>query len=125
MSNINMVRNFKSTAGAIAAFTIVKPGASDGLVIPAAASTDKLLGVTTDIAAATGDRCDVIIGGIADVLYGGTVAAGDLLTADSSGRAITATGTAGTNYRLIGFALIAGVVGDIGQCAIKQSSFQG
>lgn len=125
MSNINLVRNFKSTAGAIAAFTIVKPGASDGLVIPAAAATDKLIGVTTDIAAATGDRCDVILAGIADVLYGGTVAFGDLLTADASGRAITATAAAGSNVRIIGSAIISGVVGDIGQVDISQGSFQG
>lgn len=125
MSNINLVRNFKSSAGAIAAFTIVKPGASDGLVIPAAAVGDKLLGITTDIAAATGDRCDVILSGVADVLYGGTVAVGDPLTSDASGRATTAAPGAGTNNRLIGIAITSGVVGDIGQCVIKQSVMQG
>jgi hypothetical protein len=125
MSNINLVRNFKSVAGAIPAFTIVKPGAADGLVIPAAAVGDSLIGVTTDIAAAAGDRCDVILSGIADVLYGGTVAFGDLLTTDASGRAVKAVPAAGANNRIIGQAMVSGVVGDIGAVELNQSMMQG
>lgn len=124
MSNANLVRNFKAEA-AVAAFTIVKHGTADGQVVPGAAATDKLLGVSTDIAALINERCDVILSGIADVLYGGTVTRGDILTADASGRAVTAAPAAGANNRLIGVAMVSGVVGDVGQVDINQGSLQG
>lgn len=124
MSNPNSIRNFLAE-GAIAAFTIVKPGANDGGVLAAAAATDKIIGVSTDIAAASGERCDVILGGVADVLFGGAVTRGDPLTADASGRAVTAAPVAGTNNRLIGFALVSGVLGDVGQVDLAQSVMQG
>lgn len=125
MSNITLARNFKATAGPITANTIVKMGAADGLVVPAAAVSDAMIGVTTDIAAATADRCDVILHGVADVLYGGTVTRGDMLTSDASGRAVTAAPAAGTNNRIIGIAILSGVVGDIGQVVLSQGSTQG
>ena len=124
MSNISMVRNFKAEA-AIAAFTIVKLGSADGQVLAAAAATDKLFGVTTDIAAAINERCDVILAGIADTLYGGTVTRGDQVTSDASGRAVTAAPGVGVKNRIIGVALLSGVVGDIGSIKIDQSMLQG
>lgn len=134
MSNIVLAKNHKAE-GAVPAFTIVKFGANDGGVLQAAAATDALFGVSTDIPAATGERCDVIKLGDADVIYGGTVTRGDELTSDASGRAITATrhthtentaaayaqnaatGTA-TLTRIIGIANVSGVLGDIGSVAI-------
>ena len=124
MSNIGIVRNFKAEA-AIAAFTIVKPGTADGQVLAGAAVSDKLLGITTDIPAAINERCDVILSDIADVLYGGAVTRGDLLTSDASGRAVTAAPAAGTNNRIIGVALLSGVAGDVGQVAIAPGMMQG
>lgn len=124
MSNANLTRNFKAEA-AVPAFTIVKHGTADGQVVPSAAATDKLLGVSTDIAAAINERCDVILGGIADVLYGGNVTRGDLLTADASGRAVTAAPAAGANNRIIGQAMVSGVLGDVGSVDINQGSLQG
>lgn len=124
MSNANLVKNFKAEA-AVAAFTIVKHGTVDGQVVPAAAATDKLLGVSSDIAAAINERSDVILSGIADVVYGGNVTRGDLLTADASGHAVTAAPAAGANNRLIGVAMVSGVLGDIGQVDINQGSLQG
>lgn len=124
MSNVTSVKNFKAQA-AVPAFTIVKLGSADGQVLPAAAVSDAMLGVSTDIAAAINERCDVILGGVADVLYGGTVTRGDLLTSDSTGRALTAAPAAGTNNRIIGMAVVSGVVGDIGQVDISQSMMQG
>lgn len=124
MSNVELAKSFKAE-GAIPAFTIVKVGAADGGLLAAAAATDKLIGVSTDIAAATGERCDAILSGVADVLYGGNVARGDLLSADASGRAIVAAASAGSNVRTIGFALVSAVVGDVGQAFIAQGSFQG
>jgi hypothetical protein len=124
MSNANLVKNFKAEA-AIAAFTVVKHGSADGQVLTAAAVADKLFGVSTDIPAAINERCDVILGGIADVLYGGAVTRGDLLTSDASGRAVTAAPAAGTNNRIIGMAVVSGVLGDIGQVDINQGMMQG
>lgn len=125
MRNPGLQKSY-SAEGAIGAYRIVKFGAADGGVLQAAAATDKLIGVIDRIpAAASGDRVDVIRSGIAEVEYGGTVAAGDLLTADASGRAIVATAAAGSNVRVIGVAEVAGVVSDIGSMLIDPGSFQG
>lgn len=124
MSNILLARNAKAEA-AVPAFTIVKYGTADGQVLPGAAVSDKLIGISTDIAAAINERCDYIAAGVADVLYGGTVTRGDQLTSDASGRAVTAAPAAGTNNRIIGVAMVSGVVGDVGQVIISQSMMQG
>lgn len=124
MSNIILAKGFKAQA-AIPAFTLAVLGAADGQVLAAAAATDKIIGVTSDVAPAINERCDVILEGVADVLYGGTVARGDLLTADATGRAVTAAPGAGVNNRIVGIALLAGVVGDVGQVMISVGSTQG
>ena len=124
MSNIELAKGFKAQA-AIPAFTLVALGAADGQVVAAAAVTDKIIGVTTDVAPAINERCDVILTGIADVLYGGAVTRGDLLTSDASGRAVTAAPGAGTNNRIIGVAVLSGVLNDIGQVLISQGMMQG
>ncbi len=81
----------------------------------------------TDRIAATvaGDRIDVVRTGIAEVEYGGTIAAGDLLMSDASGRAIVAAAAAGSNVRFMGVAEVAGVIGDIGSLMLEPGSFQG
>lgn len=125
MRNPGLQKNYTAEA-AIPAYRIVKFGAADGGVLQAAAATDKLIGVTDRLAAAAAnDRIDVIRTGIAEVQYGGTVAAGDLLTADASGRAIVATAAAGSNVRVIGVAEVAGVVDDTGSMLIVPGAFQG
>jgi|SRR5450830_49633 len=124
MSNISLAKSFKAE-GAIPAFTIFKSGSVDGNILASAGPTDRLLGVTTDIAAAINERCDGILSGVADVLYGGAVTRGDQLTADASGRAVTAAPAAGVNNRIIGMALVSGVLGDVGQCTIFPSMLQG
>lgn len=101
---------------AIPAYTIVKYGAADGAGVPASAATDLLVGVSSEIDTDVGERCSVhMVGNIVDVIYGGNVTRGDMLTADASGRAITTT-TAGNRY--IGFAEVSGVSGDIGSVVI-------
>lgn len=110
MSWNTALRNYIATA-AIGAYLIVKHSATDGEVTQASAATDALLGVTEGIAPAIGERVDIVKSGLADVTYGGTVAKGDPLTTDAAGKAIKAT-VAGS--RLIGFAEIAGVAGDVG-----------
>lgn len=110
MSWNTALRNYTATA-IIGAYLIVKHSATDGEVTQASAATDTLLGVTEGISPAAGERVDIVKSGLADVTYGGNVAKGDPLTADAAGKAIKAT-VAGS--RLIGFAEVAGVAGDIG-----------
>jgi hypothetical protein len=124
MANPNLIRNFLAEA-AVNAFRIVKAGAADGQVLQAAAVGDKSIGVSTDIAAAINERCDVIMDGIADVTYGGAVTRGDLLTSDANGKAVTAAPGAGTNNRIIGIAVVSGVLDDVGQVNIAPSMMQG
>lgn len=97
---------------------IVKFGATALNAVVGAAATDKLIGVSDTLGADSGEAFDVILDGIAEVTYGATVAAGDLLTSDSTGRAI-ATTTA--THRIIGVAMLDGVVGDIGSVRIAPS----
>ncbi|MEW6562720.1 MAG: DUF2190 domain-containing protein [Pseudomonadota bacterium] len=124
MSNVLLARNFKAEA-AIPAFTLVKPGTVDGNVVAAAAVTDSIIGVTTDIPAALGERADVILAGVADVLYGGAVVRGDWLTCDASGRAVSAAPGAGVNNNVIGRALVSGVLGDVGSVSLSTNRIQG
>jgi hypothetical protein len=104
---------------------IVKFGADDLTAIHAAASTDLLMGVSDNLGAASAEPFDVIIDGLALVEYGGTVTRGDLLTADSVGRAIAAAPAAGVNARVIGVAMLSGVIGDIGSVRMAPGRIQG
>jgi hypothetical protein len=112
-------------AGAIvAARRIVKFGSADTAVIQAAAAADLSIGVS-DLGAASGEYCDVIIDGIALVEYGGNVTRGAKLTADADGKAIAAAPAAGANAQVIGIAMVSGVSGDIGSVRIAPSTMQG
>jgi hypothetical protein len=124
VSNNLLTKSF-TAEGAIARYTIVKVGAADYGVLAAAAATDKIIGVTTEVDATIGERTDVIFSGIADVKLGGTVARGDLVTANASGHGVTAAPGVGANNRIIGFALVSGVSGDIIPVMISQGSVQG
>lgn len=110
---------------AIAARHIVKFGADDDTVVTAAAATDAPIGVTSEIDAALGEPCDVMLSGLAEVVYGGNVAGGDLLTSDANGAAVTAAPAAGVNNRVIGVAMASGVAGDIGLVLLQPGSVQG
>jgi hypothetical protein len=123
----NLLTKSYNAGGAINANSIVKAGANDYDVLQAAGATatEKLLGVTTEIAATSGERVDVILGGIADVKLGGTVARGDPVTADASGNGVAAAPATGTNNRIVGIALISGVSGDIIPVLLAQSMLQG
>lgn len=104
---------------------IVKPGAADGSVIAAAAATDALMGISDMFQTEANERIDVAKSGTVDVEYGGTVARGNPLTADAVGRAIAAAPAAGANVRIIGFAEVSGVAGDIGECFVSPGLMQG
>lgn len=111
--------------GTIPAYSIVKMGAADFGALQATAVTESFLGVTGEIAAASGERVDVVVDGPAFVLAGGTITRGDYLTSDSSGRAITAAPSAGVNNEIIGKAYQSAVVGDVFEASIEIGKIQG
>lgn len=109
------IKSYRADA-AIAKHRIVVAGAADASIAQAAAATGAIMGVHGSLAAAAGQVTDVVCGGYATVEYGGTVTRGAPLTSDASGRAIVAT-TAG--QRLVGFAVLAGAVGDLGTVHVQ------
>ncbi|MBV5334724.1 MAG: DUF2190 family protein [Sulfuricurvum sp.] len=119
MARPDLIISFIAGA-AIAAHRIVVFGVDDNTVVTASAATGSLIGVSDLGADAAGDRLDIIMDDIADVEYGGTVTRGDPITSDANGKAITAT-VAGS--RVIGFAMVSGVVGDIGSINITPFKF--
>lgn len=119
-----LTKSYKAGA-ALAAYRIVKPGSADGEVLLASAVGDALIGVTNEVAAASGERQDVIQAGIAEVEFGGTVTRGDWLTTDANGKAVAAAPSAGVNNNVIGRALVSGVAGDIGAVLIAPGRIQG
>lgn len=113
MANPGFSKNFNAAA-AIPAYHIVKPsGVNDGEVVPAAGSGDSLIGVSQNVDVANGQPVDVILGDSANVQLGGAVAFGDPITSDANGCGVKAAPAAGTNARIIGFALTSGAAGDI------------
>jgi hypothetical protein len=124
MANNGLTKNYNA-AGTIAPYTIVKPGSNDYDVVAAAAATDKIIGVTTEVGAVSGEPCDVIHDGIADVKLGGTVTRGDLITSDANGNGVTAAPATGANARIVGIALVSGVAGDVIPVDIELGSMQG
>jgi hypothetical protein len=106
----------RTAATVIRAMRLVTEGAAAGIGAEAAGATANIIGISSELDTAVGERCSVLMAGnIAPVVYGGTVAQGDTLTSDAQGRAITTT-TTGNRY--VGTAEVAGVVGDIGTCIV-------
>lgn len=124
MANNGLTKSYNA-GGAIGARLIVKPGSNDYDVVAGAAATDLLIGVSTDIAAASGERVDVVQEGIADVKLGGSVTRGQPITSDGSGQGVVAAPAAGVNNRIIGFALISGSSGDVIPVQLAPGYMQG
>lgn len=124
MSNNGLTKSYVAEA-AVNPFRIVKFGATDGAVLQGAAVGDKLIGISTEIDAAIGERLDVVHEGIADLKLGGTVARGDFLTTDATGQGVTAAPAAGANAQIIGKAMASGVIGDIIPALVAPSMLQG
>ncbi|MCX5512272.1 DUF2190 domain-containing protein [Kaistia algarum] len=112
--NPQIIKSYKAAA-AIAGLLIVKWSAptTATTVTTAAAATDPLAGIIDSQGAASGGMADLTIAGLADVLLGGTVAAGDPLTSDANGKAVKCNPAAGAKAAYVAFALSAGVSGDI------------
>jgi len=134
--NPTLIKNVKAGA-AVVKHRIVKFGADDDHMVQGAAATDLLMAVADELGASAAEkRLDVVVAGIADVEYGGTVTRGDPLTSDAVGKAIkstrhthtentnatyvqNATTGVGTAERIIGHAYVSAVAGDIGPMLIS------
>lgn len=124
MSNPTLLKSF-SAGGAITAFRLVKLSAAETVVL-AAAATDFIIGVANEVAAASGERQDVVLSGVAFVEAGAAFALGATITADASGRGIVAAPAAGTNNRIVGIALeAAAAAGDVVRVLVSPGTFQG
>jgi hypothetical protein len=119
-----ITKNFTAEA-AVTKRRIVKLGASDTAVLLGAASTDLLIGVSTEVDAVLGETCDVRLDGIAEVEFGGAITRGSYVTSDATGRAVAAAPGAGVNASVIGMAMVSGVAGDIGSVLLAQGRIQG
>lgn len=121
-----MIKNYVASA-AIPARRFVKPGGTAGQVTLAAAVSDKIFGISTEVAAATGERVDVAHAGFDNLIEAGAAfAAGDFLTSDGTGRGIVAAPAAGTNNRTGAVALEAATAaGDLIRVKVEMGMFQG
>ena len=99
--------------GAVGAFRIVKQGTADQTCTLAAAVGDALIGTSDSLAKDDSEVVDVDLRAFSQVVVGGVVTRGDPLTSDANGAAVKAAPAAGTNNRIIGFAEISGVAGDV------------
>lgn len=102
-------RNLVLSLVAVSALTANRLVALDatGKVKPATANTDAIIGVSDDVDTPAGSVAAVLVDGAVPVKLGGTVAAGDFITAGAGGVGVAGTG------RVVGIALQAGVVGDV------------
>ncbi|WP_287128769.1 capsid cement protein [Candidatus Cyanaurora vandensis] len=119
-----LVKSYTAQA-AISARRIVKFGATENSVLQAAAPADTMFGLSIELDAAAGERVDVVLLGMGEVVYGGVVTRGALLTSDATGKAVVAAPAVGINNRTIGIAVQAGVAGDIGSVLLGPDSIQG
>lgn len=124
MSNPGLIKTFVA-GGAIARYRIVRMSAAD-TVVQAAAATDALVGATTDIAADSGERTDIVMSGIAIIEAGAAIALTAFVTSDAQGRAVAAAPAAGANNRIVGIPLEPAVAaGDLIRVALSPGGVQG
>lgn len=109
MATPGIYKNFEAE-GEIGPYVIVTHGTADYAVKAATGATVALVGTTDELGKLSNGCVDVCTGGIPEVALGGTVAAGDPLTSDASGKAVKATAA---GNRILGFALVSGASGDI------------
>ena len=125
MSSPTLIKSYKAGA-AVGANLLVKFDSVDLTVIKAAAATDLIIGASMEIAAdAAGDRIDVAMSGIANVIAGGTITRGAKVTADSAGKAVAAAPSAGANAHVAGVCLYGAASGDLTPILLAPSVMQG
>lgn len=99
----------RTAEGGVGRYRIIKSGAGVNSCVQAVGPADALLGTSDELVHVTGEVVDMAVGPVPKVVLGGTVDAGAALTSDANGAAIATTTT---GNRIIGFAEIAGVLGD-------------
>lgn len=124
MSNPLMTKQEVAEA-AINTYRIVKFGSTDDFVVQAAAVGDSMIGIVENVSPAIGERCAVVMAGIAELTLGGTVTRGGLITSNGTGQGVAAAPAAGVNNNVIGRALASGLSGDVIPVLICPGSVQG
>ncbi|MFT4099044.1 MAG: DUF2190 family protein [Rhodoblastus sp.] len=113
MSNPATLKTFFA-AGVVAAKSFVKATANRWECAQASAATDKIVGPSDLGAVSVGDAVDVPVDGVAEVTCGAVaIAAGDPITSDANGLAVTAAKVVGQTVHVAGFALVPAAPGDI------------
>ncbi|WP_019222487.1 hypothetical protein [Bartonella rattaustraliani] len=107
MSTMVLIKSFRVCAE-VSPYCIVA-ARGDGMVATASGKGDKLLGTAGSLGAKAGEMLDVGQCGWGEVICGGNVSFGDLLTSDPKGHAIKAESA----DRTIGIAMSDGSSGDI------------
>lgn len=126
MSTPTLIRNFVAGTGGIGQNRIARFGAADGEVVASAAAADAHIGVCIQPGGSlAGQRVDIALDGIVEVIAGGTITRGAVLTSDANGAAVTAAPAAGVNNRVLGIAMVSAVAGDIFPVLLKGASIQG
>ncbi len=122
--NLGLIKTM-TAGGAINPNTQVKFSADD-TVVAAAAATDAIIGVYVGPgAAASGDRIDIQLTGVAKLKMGGTVARGAPVTADAAAKGVAPAPAAGVNNRILGFAMRTTADGDLADVLIALGYDQG
>jgi len=98
---------------------IVKLGSTEDTIEKSTAASDAILGVLQN-KPTSGQMASVAVGGITKVIAGGSVSAGNLVTADSNGKAIATT--SGGDH-VLGMALQAASTGDIFAIEIRKFNY--
>ncbi len=99
---------------AISAYRLARMGTVENKIRVAIDSQSPFVGVADNLGADNAeDRVDIYTHGFGEVELGGAVAAGDALTSDSAGRAVKAAFAAGQVVHIAGYAMEAGVLGDV------------
>jgi hypothetical protein len=124
VSNPLLIKGY-TAGGAINPYRLVRFSAAE-TVVQAAAATESMFGVNTDLTIVSGERLEIMTQGIAWVEAGAAITSGALVTADSLGRGVTAAPAAGVNNRHVGIALDAAVAaGDQIRVLLSPGSVQG
>lgn len=123
-----LIKEYTATAAAIEASRFVKfDGTDKTKVLKAAAATDAIVGVSQEtVATAASERISITHLGVVRITAGAAFNPGALLTSDSSGRAVAAAPSAGTNNRVGAVALEeATAAGDLVLALVNPISTQG
>lgn len=117
MRNDTLIKTFRAPTP-IEGYLLVTFGSADGEVAAASASTDALIGVTTQIGTQDNGACDVVMAGVTEVKAGAAVSRGDVLTANATGYAVPSSEA---TDRVVGIALTAAAeAGDIISILVAQ-----